>query len=63
MSNTKRTPKTSIVSLALKHLKPINQTKTKFQCNECERTFQKTLTNKTIQVECPHCGGYDTEPI
>lgn len=51
------------VNLSLKHLKPVNQTKTNLLCNECEHTFGKVLGSSTYEVKCPNCGSFDTEPI
>jgi len=31
-------------------------------CNECGKHFQKNITSSTVEVKCPACGGYDTEP-
>jgi Zn finger protein HypA/HybF involved in hydrogenase expression len=48
--------------LKLKYLKLQTRTKTRLWCNECERGFQKVLGAHTIEVECPNCGSFDTEP-
>lgn len=34
---------------------------TQFECMECGKKFAKTLGEKTVEVKCPGCGGYDTE--
>ena len=34
----------------------------KFECLECGKTFKKKITKMTVEVKCPRCGGYDTEP-
>jgi DNA-directed RNA polymerase subunit RPC12/RpoP len=34
----------------------------KMLCNECGKTFLAYIGLKTVEVKCPHCGGYDTEP-
>jgi Zn finger protein HypA/HybF involved in hydrogenase expression len=35
---------------------------TEMYCNECGKKFKKKITSKTVEVKCPKCGGYDTEP-
>jgi DNA-directed RNA polymerase subunit RPC12/RpoP len=35
---------------------------TPMQCNECGRSFKKKIGPRTVEVRCPKCGGYDTEP-
>lgn len=32
------------------------------RCNECGKIFKKKITKNTFEVQCPKCGGYDTEP-
>ena len=34
----------------------------KVLCNECGKYFTKTITAGTLEIKCPKCGGYDTEP-
>ena len=36
--------------------------KMELECNECEKKFTRKITLSTIDVRCPRCGGYDTEP-
>jgi hypothetical protein len=31
------------------------------QCNECGKRFKKNITSSTVEVQCPACGGYDTD--
>ena len=31
-------------------------------CIECGKKFKKVIGPKTIEVRCPKCKGYDTEP-
>jgi Zn finger protein HypA/HybF involved in hydrogenase expression len=50
------------VNLTPKYLKPANKTKTRLWCNECEHSFLKHLAPNTLEVECPTCGSFDTEP-
>lgn len=37
-------------------------TSTPMECNECGRKFKKKIGINTLEVKCPKCGGYDTEP-
>jgi Zn finger protein HypA/HybF involved in hydrogenase expression len=55
-------PNNNKTTLTLKYLTPANKTKTKLLCLECEKPFLKYIGPKTIEVECPHCGSFDTEP-
>jgi len=32
-------------------------------CRECGKEFKKVIGVRTVEVKCPKCGGYDTEPI
>lgn len=46
---------------------PMTQTipeaeKTPMVCQECGAHFKKTIGKGTVEVKCPKCGGYDTEP-
>ena len=36
--------------------------KTKIKCMECGKEFKKKIGAKTMEVKCPKCGSYDTEP-
>lgn len=36
--------------------------KVKVYCNECDRTFVKTISVHAHEIKCK-CGGYDTEII
>lgn len=31
------------------------------RCNECGKVFRKVLRPGTVEVQCPKCGGFDTE--
>lgn len=33
------------------------------QCMECGHKFKKKIGRGTVEVKCPKCKGYDTEPI
>jgi len=35
--------------------------KTPMQCLECNKKFNKVITDRTYEVRCPRCKGYDTE--
>lgn len=35
--------------------------KTKMECLECGRIFNKKIGRNTVEVKCPSCGSYDTE--
>lgn len=35
---------------------------TLIHCNECGKQFRKKIGPRTVEVKCPKCGGYDTEP-
>jgi len=35
---------------------------TQMQCMECGHKFKKKLGKNTVEVKCPKCKGYDTEP-
>jgi hypothetical protein len=37
-------------------------TSTQMECMECGKRFKKKIGPKTVEVKCPKCGGYDTEP-
>lgn len=32
-------------------------------CNECERKFKRVIGRTTIEVRCPKCRSFDTEPM
>lgn len=36
---------------------------TEMECMECGKKFKKKLGKNTVEVKCPKCGGYDTEPV
>lgn len=36
--------------------------KIEMKCMECGYEFKKIVTLRTIEVKCPKCHGYDTEP-
>ena len=36
---------------------------TEMECIECGKKFKKKLGKKTLEVKCPKCGSYDTEPV
>jgi Zn finger protein HypA/HybF involved in hydrogenase expression len=40
----------------------IEATPTKMKCMECGKDFKKKIGKKTVEVKCPKCGSYDTEP-
>lgn len=58
MSNTKVK-----VNLELKYLKSANKTDSELICLECEREFLAYVPPKAVEIKCPHCGAYDTEPV
>ena len=31
-------------------------------CNECKSEFYRMISIFTCEIQCPQCGGYDTEP-
>lgn len=35
---------------------------TQMQCMECGHRFKKKIGRNTVEVKCPKCKGYDTEP-
>jgi hypothetical protein len=35
---------------------------TPMECIECGRKFKKVIGKNTLEVKCPKCGSYDTEP-
>jgi len=35
--------------------------KVRFKCNECGRTFTKSIGIRTYEAKCPKCGSFDTE--
>jgi len=37
--------------------------KTQMQCIECGKRFKKKIGSKSLEVKCPKCGSYDTEPV
>jgi len=36
--------------------------KTTLVCNECGKRFKRTIKANTVEIKCPKCHGYDTEP-
>lgn len=36
---------------------------TQLQCLECGKRFVRRLTWGSFDIECPKCGGGDTEPV
>lgn len=38
-------------------------TPTEMKCQECGKKFKKKIGPNTVEVKCPKCGGYDTEPV
>ena len=34
---------------------------TPMECLECGRKFRRTIGPRTYEVQCPGCGGYDTD--
>ena len=37
--------------------------KVNMECIECGKKFKKKIGPRTMEVKCPKCGSYDTEPI
>lgn len=36
--------------------------KVTFKCLECGKVFRRVIGLRTVEVKCPKCGSYDTEP-
>jgi NAD-dependent SIR2 family protein deacetylase len=50
------------MDLTEKYLGEAKGSSTKMECMECGHKFRKRLGRNTIEVKCPKCKGYDTEP-
>jgi DNA-directed RNA polymerase subunit RPC12/RpoP len=37
--------------------------KVNMECIECGKKFKKKIGPRTMEVKCPKCGSYDTEPV
>jgi len=35
---------------------------TLIHCNECDKQFRRKIGPRTVEIKCPKCGSYDTEP-
>jgi len=44
--------------------KPLSRRETTpIECMECGHKFKRVIARHTVNIRCPKCGGYDTEPV